>query len=792
MYRFFFIAKNNIKKQKSDMITFFILSVLSSLFIFISASFLADTGKVIDTNMEKINAADIFIITGYSEPAIAKMEEIIKGNVYFKNYEVEEYLDCSTKYRLKGNKAWIEYPLFVSSYEKPQTIQTISMDPSGLSGNDVVIPISLSTSFSLGSTFQIKIGDNVYDLKVCGYNEDNLFCSPLNLGTYKIYVSDRMYETLRFENPKGAYDSRYIKTQLTDTAKKKHIDTNKLSDTIGDELMNWYNDYSKSDPDFEMPSTNVLPAELMKTGSMILPLTFVALIFLFAVIILAIAIVIINFSVKNFIMTNMKNTAIMEASGYTVSELVLILLFQLLLISGLGAAIGIILGALLLDKIGIIILITLGLLWNQPVNIMVILLVFLGFCLVVACLTLLLGREYSKVSVLSALRGGVNTHNYKKNLFSFDKTSLPIPVILSLKDTFGRFKSQLGIIFIMMILSLSSVVAFGMTDTFGNDEGVLKIGGFDMYDAFFQGDESMEETVASMKTVENTRREIWMGVNYYHKKNKQNFTTRCFSDTSNIIGGSIIEGRWPKHPNEVMLATNAANRLGVSLGDVVTVRNDIADESFIVCGICQTMNNMGMMAFMTIDGLDKVTNVPESMQVCVHLKKGVTFAEFEKEFKDVYPEVTITDYQVAAHQTVGLISNGIKLFAYFVSLLTILIVAFVESLVVRTNINKQWRNLGVSKALGFTSKDLILQVMLSNIPSILIGVALGLMLSPTLGSQLMISTFTIFGFKRIDFNIAPVSYLFTAIIIIGVALITSGLMGRRIKGLEPVKMITEE
>ena len=50
----------------------------------------------------------------------------------------------------------------------------------------------------------------------------------------------------------------------------------------------------------------------------------------------------------------------------------------------------------------------------------------------------------------------------------------------------------------------------------------------------------------------------------------------------------------------------------------------------------------------------------------------------------------------------------------------------------------------------------------------------------------------IFGFKRIDFKIAPVSYLFTAVIIIGVALITSALIGRRIKGLEPVKMITEE
>ena len=44
----------------------------------------------------------------------------------------------------------------------------------------------------------------------------------------------------------------------------------------------------------------------------------------------------------------------------------------------------------------------------------------------------------------------------------------------------------------------------------------------------------------------------------------------------------------------------------------------------------------------------------------------------------------------------------------------------------------------------------------------------------------------------VDGHTLAVEYLFTAIIIIGVALITSGLIGRRIKGLEPVKMITEE
>jgi predicted lysophospholipase L1 biosynthesis ABC-type transport system permease subunit len=482
----------------------------------------------------------------------------------------------------------------------------------------------------------------------------------------------------------------------------------------------------------------------------------------------------------------------MEASGYTVKELVLILLFQLLLISVLGAAAGILIGALLIDKIAIIILITLGLKWNQPVSILVSIGVFVSICILVAILTVLLGREYSKVSVLSALRGGVNTHNFKKNLFSFDKSSFSIPVTLALKDTFGRFRNQLGIIFIMMILTISTVVAFGMADTYGTDEGVLQMAGFDVYDAFLSGDEAMEANVSAMKSVKNTRREIWMGSTYYYKRKKESLTTRAFSDTSTIIGGSIIEGRWPKYSNEVLLATNSANKLGVTVGDVVTVKNDMADESFIVCGISQNMNNMGMMAFMTMDGLSKTTSLPESMSICVNLKEGYTFADFEKELNEAYPDVTATDYNEAAHQTVGLITGGMKAFAYFVSLLTILIVAFVESLIVRTNINRQWRNLGVSKALGFTSRQLIGQVMMSNLPSILIGVTVGLLLSPILGSRLMVTSMAIFGFKRIDFNIGPLSFILTAIIICGVALATGAIMGRRIKTLEPVKMITEE
>ena len=99
----------------------------------------------------------------------------------------------------------------------------MSIDASGYGGNEIVLPASLMTSFSKGDIIQIKIEENVYDLKVVDFNEDNLFSGPMNIGMYKAYVSGDVFEDIIFENPTGASEWRFIKTQLTDTAKKKNI-----------------------------------------------------------------------------------------------------------------------------------------------------------------------------------------------------------------------------------------------------------------------------------------------------------------------------------------------------------------------------------------------------------------------------------------------------------------------------------------------------------------------------------------------------------------------------------------
>jgi hypothetical protein len=53
-------------------------------------------------------------------------------------------------------------------------------------------------------------------------------------------------------------------------------------------------------------------------------------------------------------------------------------------------------------------------------------------------------------------------------------------------------------------------------------------------------------------------------------------------------------------------------------------------------------------------------------------------------------------------------------------------------------------------------------------------------------------TFSIFGFRKAVFTVLPTSYILTALMISGIAMVTAAVLGRRIKKLEPVNMITED
>ena len=72
MYRLLVIAKNNMKKQKGDMITFFILTLIAVFLIFDCVSAITGLGKVLDNKFEEVNGAHV-VLFSHDSPEDLKM-----------------------------------------------------------------------------------------------------------------------------------------------------------------------------------------------------------------------------------------------------------------------------------------------------------------------------------------------------------------------------------------------------------------------------------------------------------------------------------------------------------------------------------------------------------------------------------------------------------------------------------------------------------------------------------------------------------------------------------------------
>ncbi|MCR4649188.1 MAG: ABC transporter permease, partial [Lachnospiraceae bacterium] len=794
MYRYFFIAKNNMKKQKADMITFFTMTFLSAFMLFICLNLVVGTFSVLDKNDEQIKGADILILTSDDPVTNFKFEEIIRGNDHYQDFDSDKYLSALVNYRKKGAKKWAEYSYHFASYEDERTIHTASIDMSGFSDNDIVIPVSMSTSYSIGDTIEIKISENIYEFRVAGFNEDFIYSSPMNMGTYLAFISERYYQTLLFENTGFIEQDMNIRVNLSQKGIDSGLNPTSAADEVYNEIDKWMESYSKTHPDFKGISANFIPADMMKTATMILPFLVIAIITVFALLLLLISLVVIDFSVKNFIMDNMRNTGIMEAAGYTVNEMIFILLIQLLSVSFMGSLTGLILGALLQKKIGIIMLFLLGLSWNQGANIALLIAVLLSICMIIGIFTVVLGREYRKTTVLEALRGGINAHNFKKNIFPFDKTALPVPLTLALKETFGKFRGQIGVIIIMGVLAFSSAMGFGIYESMGKDvDTLLRISGIDISDASFTADDAnMISAVENLESVDKITTEVWLGMEFTNGKTKKNYTTRVISDTSVMKEELMVEGRWPKHENEVAFGTMAMDSLGLKVGDTVKAKSGEEEATYIVTGMMQTFNNMGQMAYMSEAGYLRIGREVSTKSCNVYIKKGYTFEDLEKEFNDIYPDKEIVDVLASTGGLFTLLQTTFRLVVVLILIVTAFVVGLAESLLIKTRISKEWRNLGVSKALGYSSNQLILQLILSNIPSVLIGIVLGVTAAVLFGDKVVLLMFAIFGFRKVVFEISGLSIVCVIYVIVVMAAVVSWINGNRIKKLDPVKMITEE
>lgn len=779
-----FITKQNMKKKKGDVIVLFLLTALAALLFYTSVSVFSGMNTVLDQAYEKAHTADFLYIT---QGSAEKVKGVLTAQEEVAEYEASDCIYLAMEYKKDGETEWSKSQFVFGKIEEERTIGKLAgSENAEISYDSMLLPYYLKASggYKEGDICTFKLGEEEYQFQIAGFVEDPLFATSLNISIYSAYISSDFMEDLLKEN-ETVQSAQYVKHMVRLEEGEDSVSfEEKITPVLVSEV-----------PEVADSMSLGMNWGTMKGGVTMMSNISMGILLVFSVLLILVALIIIRFSIRNYIEMNLKNMGILQAAGYTAKQLRFTVLIEMTIISAVAALAGISLGVAGSSLIGSFEGIMLGLSWGQifnPSAAVITAIVIPGMVLIVSFIS---SGIYKKFAVLESLRGGIRTHNYKKNYFGFDKNSLPVSFVLAGKNLMFEKAKNISIFSIVMLLAFSAGVGFGLYENFVlSTDNLLRMVGTEAGNLYMSGD-NLDEMGKEMEEWEEID-----SILYYHyctlkiesKEEETSVGCDIWKNPDLMHNEMLIEGRLPKYDNEIVLTASIAKRLQVDTGDTVYVTGQGERLSYVVCGIDQKIQNMGLKTLLNSEGAKRLNGSCPTSFIYIYTKGEIPFEEISEKIKSNFGEVDIHNSQ----KEIDDIMNGVTLAMSAICLLfvaiTVFVVAMVEVLLIKSKMIRERQNLGLNKALGFTTGQLIRQTIMMNLPVITVGAAAGAIMSIFLMEPLIVGCLSFCGIKECILNINPVWILGTIVGIIIIAVITSFLSAVKIRKIEPVKMLTEE
>lgn len=784
--RHLLLIKNNLKRSVVTAITLIFLVGVAMCTILVSMNSLLQTENTIEAVRERTNAADIEILmprVTHEKP----VDDILSQIETIRETEREDVLffqDGSIKNREKNNSG-DELPIIIqkgSHDRKLSRLNTVE-ESSKKHSNGIYLPyyLGVAKDYKLGDKVSFYLSGKECKGIVDGFYQDIFFANPSNYAAYLIYVTDEMWENIS-ENANNVNEFYFWRVISEGEASTDDLDT---------EFTKKFNEKYE----IGLESGSVLSYDSMKTGMTMFPSIVIGIILGLAGVLLIIAIVVIRFQIITYIQQNYKNIGVMEATGYTSKDLILVFVGMFILISlvgiGLGEGVSILGGHWVNLLLGMIT----GIKWAILPNVTLYTLAAVFMVAFVALVSVFASLKIRKITVLNALRDGINTHNFKKNHFSLEKTSLPLNLTIGLKGIMASLRQNVSIVFIICLLSFSVTFSFTLSENFDAESNAIwTFIGMERGDIHYSyKSEDIKNEVSKNEDIAQILEQGEIDTTISSKEKEQTLETKVSPDFDKYSKDVIVEGRFPKADNEISLTTLIAKKLEVGINDVVTVLCGDKKEEYIVVGITQQTSNLGRSSALTYDGAKKVVPNLKINTGIYTLKEGVDINKFINSIYEKYgnKEVVFSNLQKLMNDMMTMFSIPIMLLCVGMLALTVIVVTLVLYLLVSVKVLKEKRNYGVAKAMGYTTGQLFVQIISGFMPQIIIGCTLGATLAVFGTNPLIALCMASVGFKKCSFTIPVVPIVLIVIAVVLLAFIITMSTAVRIRKITPAQLVEQ-
>lgn len=266
------------------------------------------------------------------------------------------------------------------------------------------------------------------------------------------------------------------------------------------------------------------------------------------------------------------------------------------------------------------------------------------------------------------------------------------------------------------------------------------------------------------------------------------FSYADFSLTDNI---RLKTGRFPEYDNEIMISARREETENRHIGDSIIIKGDVCEKSYIITGIVTAMNNNGMSVYMTEDGYRRIRPNDRPNIVEITLKNEEDRPAFTDKLTALYGAsakdtayeqtiqtaqgsleerirakadekmavlisqygVTDIDYAIRIGDTVisgnssrfvikeissmkdflksqmESIAAVTKIFSFCAVIFIAVVVAVILGIIAVSAVKRQRRELGIMKSMGYTSRELMIQLTLRILPVTIISSCIAAVLS---------------------------------------------------------------
>lgn len=705
----------NLKKEKSSFISFGVIILITALILNCAAVLLCQVDRAYDTKFEKLSTAMLNAIV----PEVQNSSELEKAIDEIEKVEkIESYTAIMTEATVKDfNGADFTMNTVFYNIDDKRTLNNFELvsESENDVDNPIYIPLYVSNfgGFALNDEIVYAIDGKSHSFTVAGVIEE------MQYGNYGSGLLCAYLPKEEFAEFADSYSDKAVVEYSMSVKNDASLD--KVKD-----------DVSKVIENKGAMALSILDSESIKgTRTMVTDLL-VLILAAFALIILAVSVFLSNFKVKNAIESEITNMSVLKALGYTSAQIVASITLPYAIVSLLFAILGIGLSYTLLPVLCSVLTVQSGFSFAVSFDLLSFVCVACILCGVVSFFTYISARKIKKTQPIDGLRGNTSSKYTKKNYFPLEETRGNTKFLLVLKQMIASTKQNIMLFLVSFVLTV--LIAFSGTLFYNvvvEPDNFMSALSDEVADVIiYPKSDSMSELESKLgndNRVQNSLKYMSAIV----KIEEKTVTAFACEDFSKVRNDVCYMGENPKDADEIALGS--AFEENFKIGDTVSVTVDGITKSFQVTGFVQSVNLQGELCELSIEGYNSLFNQNQTQTpyLYVYLENAENAEKITKEYKSDYSALvadTVNSYKLQTEaQDMYMGITVVLVVAIFA--VTILVVLFILYIVIKSLLVKRRQQLGIYKAMGYTSSQLILQTAGSFMPVSIIAIMLSSVLA---------------------------------------------------------------